>query len=64
MHFVVLEYCSVKRISMDYELDFAQKSINVFVLHSSDITLNAGMKNLAANRLSLFEVALSGHLLG
>lgn len=43
-HFVVLEYYSVKRISMDYELDFAHKSIHVFVLHSGDVTLSVGVK--------------------
>jgi hypothetical protein len=44
MQFVVWKYYSIKRISVDCELDFAQTSFNFFVLDSSDLALNDGMK--------------------
>ena len=38
---------------MDCELDFAQKSFNVFVLDSSDIVWNDGMKEFGSKPPSL-----------
>jgi len=46
--FVVWKYYSIKRISIDCELDVAQKSFNGFVLDSSNIAWNDGTKEFGS----------------